>query len=455
MINYQEIYKLQKEYFNTNITYAYRYRKEMLQKLYKMVKDNEEQLSKALYLDLNKSSLESYMCEIGLLLFHIRKAIKKLKKWMKPQNVKTELFNFPSKGKIIKDPYGVTLIMAPWNYPVLLALDPLIGAIAGGNTCIIKLSEYSTNTSKLLKELINHTFDNSYIYAYDGDIDESNQILSLPFDFIFFTGSTNVGKIVMEKASKNLTPVCLELGGKSPCIVTKDANLELASRRIIFGKVLNAAQTCVAPDYIYIDQSIKDQFIQLLIKEIKDKLGDSPCLNNNYPKIINNKHLERLINLIDNEKLVYGGNTINGKLEPTIIDNVTFDDLVMQEEIFGPIIPIIKFNDINDVYEKLKNTPSPLALYIFSNDKKVVKNITTYIRFGGGCINDTIMHLTSDTLPFGGTGKSGMGMYHGKYTFDTFTHSKSILYKGIKIDIKLRYYPYTLNKEKLIKKILK
>ena len=395
------------------------------------------------------------MCEIGLTLNHIRNAIKHLNKWMKPQRVKTEIFNFPGKSKIIKDPYGVTLIISPWNYPVLLALDPLIGAISGGNTSILKLSEYSPNTSRLLKDLINSNFDSSYIYAFDGDVEESNQILKLPFDFIFFTGSTNVGKIIMEKASHNLTPICLELGGKSPCIVTKDANLEKASRRIIFGKILNAGQTCIAPDYIYVDKEIKDKFIKLLITEIKDKLGDNPCMNENYPKIINIKHLNRLLNLIDKQKLIYGGKTINNKIEPTIIDNVNFDDLVMQEEIFGPIIPIISYDDINEVCSKLKTMPSPLALYLFTNNKKIMKEVTTYLRFGGGCINDTIMHLSSENLPFGGVGDSGMGKYHGRYTFDTFTHQKSIFNKSNKIDIKLRYHPYSIKKEKLIKRILK
>ena len=455
MDNYQEIFNLQKDYFNKNNTYSYIFRKEMLNRLYNMIKLNSDSLCEALNKDLGKSKVESYMCEVGLLLMHIKKAIKHLKKLMKPKKVHTEIFNFLAKSKILYDPYGVTLIISPWNYPLLLALDPLIGAISGGNTAVIKLSEYSVHTSKLLKSLINETFNKEYIYAYDGDASECATILELPFDFIFFTGSTKVGKIVLEKASAHLTPVCLELGGKSPCIITKDANLRLAARRIVFGKILNAAQTCVAPDYIYIDETVKDEFITYLIDEILDKLGENPCLNPDYPKIISQKHLDRLINLIDKTKLRYGGKSLNQKLEPTILDNVSFDDQVMQEEIFGPILPVVTYKNIYDVYSKLKNSPTPLALYLFTNDNKIIKEVTSYIRFGGGCINDTIMHLSSDNLPFGGVGESGMGNYHGKYSFYTFTHPKSILYKSTKMDIKLRYYPYTNKKEKLIKKILK
>lgn len=455
MNQYLDIFNKQKDFFNTNTTYDYIFRIKMLRKLKKALEEYEDEITKALYVDLNKSSTEAYMCEIGLVKKSISSTIKKLKKWMKPKKVKTGLENFPGSSKIIKDPYGVTLIISPWNYPLLLALDPLVGAIAGGNTCILKLSEYSPSTSKVVKEMISKHFDEQYIYVYDGGVEESTALLDLPFNFIFFTGSTNVGKIVMEKASKNLTPVCLELGGKSPCIVLKDADLKLAARRIVFGKILNAGQTCVAPDYIYIDHSIKDQFIKLLIEEIEDKLGISPCDNTQYVKIINDKHLNRLINLIDSSKVIYGGKSQHQKLEPTIMDNITFDDKVMKEEIFGPIFPIITFNNIDECISQIKSLPSPLALYIFTNNKTHQNYFTKYIRFGGGCINDTIMHLSSDRLPFGGVGYSGMGNYHGRYSFDTFTREKSILKKGNKIDIKLRYFPYNESKEKFIKKILK
>lgn len=454
MNEYQIIYNKQKDFFFSKMTYSYKTRKEMLKKLKQLIIDNKESLLEALKEDLNKSEYESYMCEVGLVLHDLSYAIKHLKRWMKKEKVKTNISNFPSKSFITHDPYGVCLIMSPWNYPINLVFEPLIGCIAGGNTCIIKMSEYSINTSKLLVKLINENFDEAYLKAYMGDVTETTMILDLPFDFIFFTGSKKVGQIVMEKASKHLTPVVLELGGKSPVIVTSDASLDSASKRIVFGKILNAGQTCVAPDYLYVSEDIKEKLIEKIKLEIENTLGTHPLENSDYPKIINSKNLERIVKLIDNDKVIYGGKFNNEKIEPTLIDQVSEDDLIMQEEIFGPILPIMTYRNIDEVISYIEKNDAPLALYLFTNNKEVI-NKFLQIRFGGGCINDTIMHLSSDTLPFGGVGGSGMGVYHGKFSFDTFTRKKGILQKSNKVDIKLRYYPYNEKKQKIINKILK
>ena len=452
---YQEIFNKQRKLFLSKVTYEYEFRKSMLLKLKKMIKDNINKFEEALYKDLGKAKTESYMCEIGLVLDKISYALKNLKSFMKPTKVSSSLVNFPSSSYIIKDPYGVCLIMAPWNYPLLLSIEPLIGAISGGNTAFLKLSEYSVHTSTLIKKLIKSNFEENYIAVFDGGVDDTTNILKLPFDFIFFTGSEKVGKIVMQAASLHLTPVCLELGGKSPAIVTKNANVKLAAKRIIFGKIINAGQTCVAPDFIYVDEDVKNELIEHLIINIKEMLGDCILDNNDYPKIISKRHLDRLISLIDKNKVIFGGQNNIEKLEITLIDNASFEDKIMQEEIFGPILPIISYKDLNEVKLKLDQLPSPLALYLFSNDKTEIDYFTKYIRFGGGCINDTINHLVGTNMPFGGVGSSGMGNYHGKYTFNTFTREKGILNKSNFLDIKLRYHPYSDKKEKLIKKILK
>lgn len=451
---YYTIYERQKEYFLSKETYDYSFRKQMLQTLRQMIQNHQHDICDALYRDLGKSEYEAYMTEVGLVLHDINYAIKHLKKWMKVKKVKTNISNFPSCSKIYHDPYGVCLIMSPWNYPVNLVFEPLIGAIMGGNTCIIKMSEYSIHTSTLLEKLISETFDEKYIKAYYGDVSETTEILKLPFDFIFFTGSENVGKIVMKAASNNLTKVVLELGGKSPVIIDENVDIRLVARRIAFGKIINSGQTCVAPDYIYVHEMVKDSFIQNLIKEIKEMLGVEPLNNPNYPKIISDKHYQRLLRLIDEKKVIYGGTATNQKIEPTIMDNVTFDDLVMQEEIFGPIFPIISYHNLDDVIKEIESHKLPLALYLFTNDKNVKKKIMK-TRFGGGCINDTLMHLSSETLPFGGVNNSGMGNYHGKYSFLTFTREKGVLSKSNHLDIKLRYHPYNEKKQKIVKKILK
>lgn len=450
-----KIVSMQRAYFKTRATYDYSFRLNALKKLKQAVLDNEQALLQALYDDLGKSSYEAYMCEVGSVISNITYTIKHLKKWMKTKKVATPLSNFAGKSQVVADPYGVAFIIGTWNYPVTLTLEPLIGAIAGGNTCILKLSEVAPHSAEVIAKLINETFNPEYIYAATGEVSVVNELLAEQTDFIFFTGSARIGKIIMQAASLHLTPVCLELGGKSPCIVTKDANLEIAARRIVFGKLLNSGQTCVAPDYIYADEAIAPILCENMIKDIIKMYGENPLENAQYPKIINAKHHERVLSLINHEKVIYGGNFNDTKIAPTIMTKVNMSDAIMQEEIFGPLFPIMTYQNIEEVINTIDSLPTPLALYLFTNDKRLMKRIIKEVRFGGGCINDTIMHLMNPRLPFGGAGNSGMGNYHGKYTFDTFTRSKGILNKSTKIDIKLRYLPYTAKKAKMVKTFMK
>ena len=382
--------------------------------------------------------------------------IRNVKKLSKPKKVRTSIVNFKSSGYIYKEAYGNVLIMAPWNYPVNLSLVPLAGAIAAGNCVILKPSEYSVHTSELIHKIISQNFKDEYIKVILGDAKVSAEILDYKFDMIFFTGGTSIGKIVMNKASKYLTPVVLELGGKSPCIVDETAQIPLAAKRIVWGKALNAGQTCVAPDYIYVHKSIKDNLIKELIKNIENMYGRESEKCSYLPKIINEKHYNRISNLIDKDKVVYGGNSdcANNKISLTILDNVNFDDKVMQEEIFGPIIPIITFESLDEVIENVNERPKPLALYLFTTSKENENKIISSISFGGGCINETIMHLANSNLPFGGVGDSGMGSYHGSKSFYVFSHSKSILKKSNLIDIPMRYPSYDKSLS-TIKKVLK
>lgn len=443
-----ELVELQREYYLGDNTLSYEFRMGNLVKLEESIKKNEKRLIEALKADLNKSEFESFLTEIGSVYTEISYAKKHLKKWMKPTKVKTPITLFLASSKIYHEPYGVTLIIAPWNYPVNLFLNPLIGAIAAGNTCILKPSELSSNTSSVLTEMINETFEERYIHSVEGDASVVEEILKNKFDLIFYTGGSRVGKIIMNHASDNLTPVVLELGGKSPCIVTKNADIKLTSKRILFGKLLNAGQTCVAPDYVYCDETIKNE----LIEELKNAAKELYLEDSDFPNIINQRHLERLKCLIDDSKICYQDE--GNKLRLTILDNVTFEDKVMQEEIFGPILPIISYSDINSAYATLKHLEKPLALYIFSNNKKE-QAMFLNLNFGGGLINDTIMHLVSPYLPFGGAGNSGMGSYHGKFTFDCFSREKSICNRSTKIDMKVRYTPYTEKKKKFIRNIYK
>lgn len=449
--------KKQKEYFNSLETLSYEFRKNALLSLKKAIISNQLEIEEALFKDLGKNKVESYMAEIGIVLKEISFMLKHLKKFMKSKRVKTSLTDFPAKTKIMPYPYGVVLIMSPWNYPINLTLSPLVGVIASGNTCILKPSEYSENTSKVISKMIKSIFPEKYISVVTGDKIISQTLLDQNFDYIFFTGSKNVGKIVMEKASKNLTPVSLELGGKSPCIIDSSASLKVAARRIVFGKYLNAGQTCIAPDYIFIHHSIKEEFIEYFKEALIEQYGDNPLKNQDLCKIINQKHYNRLKELINNQNIIIGGEYDDKllKIAPTIIDNVTYTNKIMEDEIFGPILPILVYNDIEEVINYINVNPSPLALYLFTNRKEIENKILKSCNFGGGCINDVIVHFANENLPFGGVGESGIGAYHGKNSFDTFTHYRSLIKKSNLIDIRFRYAPYTSIKEKIIKWYLK
>ncbi|MEF9952980.1 MAG: aldehyde dehydrogenase [Clostridium sp.] len=455
MDNINLIIKKQREYFSQGHTLSIDFRIDKLKKLKTSIINNEEKILAALKKDLNKAPLEGYAAEIGMVLEEINGAIKNLRKWSKPKRVRTPITQFPSVSRIYSEAYGLVLIMAPWNYPFQLSIAPLIGAISGGNSVMIKPSEYALATAKVVEDIVHETFSSEYISVVRGGREVNSRILEERFDLIFFTGSPVVGRIVMEAAAKNLTPVVLELGGKSPCIVDDSANIDLAARRIVWGKFLNSGQTCVAPDYILVNSKVKDKLLFSLKKYIKEFYGDDPISSEDYPSIVSQKHFERLLSLIEGD--IFTGGLSNGdtlQIEPTIINNISFSDKVMEEEIFGPIIPVIEFNNIDWVIKEITHREKPLALYLFTTNKSIEDKILSRISFGGGCINDTIVHLANPNMPFGGVGNSGMGGYHGKYSFDTFTHKKSILKKSNFIDIPLRYAPYK-DKLALLKKVMK
>ena len=433
----------QRAFFDLNSTKDISFRKEQLEKLKNVIIEHEEDIMKALNEDLGKSKFEAYSTEIGIVLSELSYALKYIENWTKVKKVKTPMANFKSKSYICPEPYGNVLILAPWNYPFQLSIVPLIGAIAAGNTVLIKPSSTSINTSKILEKIINENFPEEFIHVIYLESKGAKKVLDEKFDYIFYTGSPSMGKIAMQKAAENLTPITLELGGKSPCIVDKEGDLDLFAKRIVWGKFLNVGQTCVAPDYLYVHKDIKEEFIQYLIKYIRQFYGKDIENNEEYGKIINEKHFNRLINLIEEDKVVFGGDSNLEKLyiSPTIMDDITWDSPVMKEEIFGPICPILEYESIVEVIEEIKKRPNPLALYIFSTNDKIVDKVINSISFGGGCINDTIMHLSNPNMPFGGIGDSGMGTYHGKYSFDTFTHYKSISEKSLSPDIEMRYPP--------------
>ena len=453
-INLKNIVEMQRNFFNTNKTKSIEYRIKMLKRLEKVIKDNEEIIFSELYEDLSKSKAESYMTEIAMVYSEIHYILKNIKRWSKLKRVRGSKSTFPARNYIYSEPYGVVLIISPWNYPFNLTIAPLIDAIAAGNCAIIKCSEYSINTSKVIEKIIKDTFDESYIYCLNPNFDH-DELLNQKYDYIFFTGSARVGKIIMREASYNLTPVSLELGGKSPCIIDETADINLAAKRITWGKLLNAGQTCVAIDYVVVHRNVKDEFISALRKEIKTRYPD--VLNNkDYPKIINERHYERLVNLIKTDKDIIGGNKNDKdqKIEPTIFPNSDFDHEIMKEEIFGPLLPIIEYDDINEVIDIIKSREKPLACYIFSQEKENSNYIINRLSFGGGCVNDVIIHLTNPNMPFGGVGYSGIGFYHGKYGFETFSHKKSVVKNTRFLDISLRYAPFNDKKLKKIKRIM-
>ncbi|WP_308196960.1 MULTISPECIES: aldehyde dehydrogenase [unclassified Bacillus cereus group] len=446
----------QKAYFYNGYTRSIEVRKNNLKKLYEGVQRFEEEIFQALKLDLNKSVHESFTTEVGYVLKEISFQLKHISSWSKPKRVRTELTHFGSKGKVVPEPYGVTLIIAPWNYPFQLAIAPLVGALAAGNTIVLKPSELTPNVSKVLTRMLEELFQEELVAVVEGGVEESTALLKEPFDYIFFTGSVGVGKVVMEAAAKQLTPLTLELGGKSPCIVHKDAKIDVTARRIVWGKFLNAGQTCVAPDYMYVHASVKEQLIEALRHEIAEQYGKEPLHNDNYVRIVSERHFERLCTFLKDGKTVIGGNYKKETLhiEPTVLTNVTWKSSVMEDEIFGPILPIIEYENIEDVIDTIQQHPKPLALYVFSEDKGVQKKVTSNISYGGGCINDVVYHLATPYLPFGGVGSSGLGSYHGEESFRTFSHYKSILAQSTAFDMKIRYSS-TKSALKFIRKLLK
>ena len=447
----------QRSFYNTGATLDVEFRVEALKKLRKAVEDYGEQIAAAMKQDLGKSATESYMCETGMVLSEISYMIRHVRKYAREKTVMTPIVQFASRSYKKPCPYGVTLIMSPWNYPLLLTLDPLADAIAAGNTAVIKPSAYSPATTALMKELIESIFPREYVGVVTGGRAENESLLEEKFDYIFFTGSKNVGRLVLEKAARHLTPVTLELGGKSPCIVDSSAKLKLAARRIVFGKHLNCGQTCVAPDYILCHASVKEQLVEYLKEEISRQYGTDALNNDAYGRMISPKHFDRVAGLIDPNKVVWGGkyDRESLKIEPTVMADVTWDDLVMGEEIFGPVLPILTFNTIEEVIETVGSHDKPLALYIYAEDRDVIKTVASRCAYGGGCVNDCIIHLATSEMGFGGVGESGMGSYHGKTGFDTFTHYKSIVDKKTWLDLPMRYQPYKGIYDKMIRMFLK
>ena len=447
----------QKKFYYSGKTRNIDFRITQLKILKRALKEYEKEISLALHKDLGKSEFESYTTEIGYTLHEISYIIKNLKKWAKPKKVGNTLFLPFSKSKIINEPYGNVLIISPWNYPIGLTFSPLAGSIAAGNCSIVKPSEISKHTSKIIKEIITKYFDRNFINAIEGTAKISDKLTKSNFDYIFFTGSPNIGKIVMKNASEKLIPITLELGGKSPCIVDENTDLDKAAKRIIFGKLVNAGQTCIAPDYLMVNQKIKNELIQKLIEAIKKFYGEKPIESKDYGNIISKKHYDRIINLLSKQNIVFGGDTNEKKLyiSPTVIDEPNNNSAIMNEEIFGPVLPIKSYNNLEELCAEINNKPKPLALYIFSNDKKVIKNIIHNTSSGGVCVNDTILHISNLNLPFGGVGNSGIGRYHGKSSFETFSNKKSIYESSTLFDIPKRYPPTTEKSIKILKKILK
>lgn len=453
----KDILQQQNHFFSSGKTIPAEFRLKQLESLKEAMIRHEADLAAALKEDLGKSRMESYMCEIGLTLSELTWMQKHLRSLMRSKRVSTPAAQFAAKSFCSPSPYGTVLIMSPWNYPVLLTLDPLIDAIAAGNTAVVKPSAYAPCTFDVMKTMIEECFPAHYVAVVDGGRAENQALLQQRFDMIFFTGGKTVGREVLRHAAEYLTPVTLELGGKSPCIVDSTSKIRLAAKRIVFGKYLNCGQTCVAPDYILCDKRIRDELITAILAEIEKQFGKEPLKNPNYGKIINEKHFERILGLINGEKLVYGGQSEPESLRiaPTVLNNITWDDAVMGEEIFGPLLPILTFDTLDEALDTVESHPHPLALYFFSEDKAAQKKVLDSCRFGGGCINDTIIHLATSDMPFGGVGESGMGSYHGRVGFETFSHYRSIVDKKTWMDLPIRYQKYTGLKEKMMRMFLK
>lgn len=447
----------QRDFFQTGKTKEIDFRIQQLKTLKQAIIDNEAAIFNALNADLRKPLEESFTGEIVLVVKEIEYAIKNIQSWSQPKKAQIPWQFFPASAKIYPEPLGVVLIIGAWNYPFQLVIAPLIGAIAAGNCAIVKASEITFHTSNLIVKIFEKYFDKSYLTAIEGGAETSGQLLAAKFDRIFFTGSNAVGKIVMEAAAKHLTPVTLELGGKSPCIVDNDINIKVAARRITWGKFFNAGQTCLAPDYLLVDKKIKDNLLDEIKRCIQEFYGENPAKTPDYARIINQKQFDRLVNYLKDlkdGKIIIGGETVSDEryIAPTVIDSVSWEDEVMQEEIFGPILPIIEFTEYKEAINIINSQPKPLALYLFSQNKNLQKQILQQTSFGGGCINHTLIHYTTPSLPFGGVGNSGIGSYHGKAGFDTFSHYKSVVTKPFLLDVKLLYPPYK-NKLSLLRRI--
>lgn len=453
-MDFNNILKLQKDFFNSNKTKEVTYRINELKRLKSVLQKNEALLYEAIDKDFKKSKKETYLTELSLIYHEIDIAVKKVKKWSRKKRVAVSIANLPAKAYIVPEPLGVSLIIGAWNYPYQLSIAPAIAAIAAGCTVILKPSELPAHTSAVMKRIINENFDPHFFTVIEGGVEETTALLKLDFDKIFFTGSVPVGKIVYQAAAEHLTPVTLELGGKSPAIITADADIDMTAKRLVWSKFLNAGQTCIAPDYVLVEESIKSKFLDAVVARIKT--SDYQTQNENYTQIINQKNYDRLVALIDNKKVYYGGksNAASRIIEPTILSDVSWEDRIMEDEIFGPILPVVTFNDIDEAIAKIKSKPKPLSCYVYTKSADVKKRIVSEISFGGGAINDSVMHVVEPSLPFGGVGHSGMGNYHGKFGFDAFSHHKSVLQKSFWIELNLKHPPYTDFKFKWLKRLI-
>jgi aldehyde dehydrogenase (NAD+) len=452
----QEIIRKQRDFYSLQQTKSLAFRREQLMKLKRILKDNETILNEAIYNDFSKSPFETYATEFALLFSELNLSLKKLKKWSKPVRKSTNLANLPGKSFIIPEPMGNTLIIGAWNYPYQLTLLPMVTAIAAGNTAIVKPSELAGNTSRIMATLINDNFDPGFLYVLEGGVNETQELLNHRFDKIFFTGSVPVGKIIYKEAAKNMTPCTLELGGKSPAFILPDTDIKMTAKRLVWGKFLNAGQKCVAPDYILVDKKIEQELLENMIREIQKQYPDFKNMPENYVQIINMRNFDRLLSLVNPSKIAFGGEYDRDRrlIQPTILSPIGFNDKVMEDEIFGPILPIIAYDNLDSAIKDVQTREKPLALYVFGKNKKLINKILSSISFGGGAVNDTIMHLTNHALPFGGIGSSGIGNYHGYAGFQCFSHFKSILKKPFWFEPALKYAPYSNNKLKWMKKLM-
>lgn len=453
--NIKALISNQRDFFRSGKTLEISYRIKLLKKIKELLQNNEAKLYEAIYLDFKKSEIETYMTELGSIYHEIDRACRRLKYWSKPKRVRTNILNFPAKSSVVAEPLGICLVIGAWNYPYNVSILPLIAAVCAGNTVVLKPSEIAFNTSKVMAELFNKILNVEAIAVIEGGVEETSLILEQKFDKIFFTGSTKVGKIIYAKAAEKLTPVILELGGKSPAIFTETADLKMGVKRMVWAKFLNAGQTCIAPDYCVVHHSIKEKFLTLLVQEIQK--ANYAAENDNYVQVINQNNTERLVDLLKKSNVYHGGdyNIEKRHIAPSILNNVSFEDDVMDSEIFGPLLPVIEYSDLNTLFKKLQSRPKPLAAYLFTNKKAIKKKFIKEVSFGGGGINEIIMQFTNPQLPFGGVGESGFGSYHGKEGFSAFSHYKSIMDKPTFFELSLKYSPYSLKKFKLIKKLLR